>query len=326
MTNTSKTFNKAFYNFTFIQSINILKFFANLNNIRSIITRTKIIDVIAFAQLNVKFYYDRKYYLKILVVENWILFRFHKNYNIFFIVVLRKKINQQYVEFFRVMKKIDRLVYRINVSLNWRIYSIVFIMQLKFCFAFSKNLFRKFCSINSNFVFVENNTIEIKFYELKRLINKRMIKRDVEYFVKWKKYDSKHDVWKKNSKLDNIMNFVREYKNSIRYIIFLSNRQKLFIFKTLRNILITTSKKFISSTKWKFVAKSFFVIKRRFLIVVSSRILSIFVTIVKNSFVNFSSIVTLIVVDIILDLTFISKALILRRFAKSTRNETSNEK
>ena len=211
VTSTSKTFNETFYNFTFTQSIDMLKFFANLNDIeiRSIITRTKMIDIIAFTQLNVKFYYDCKHYSTILVVENWVLFRFHKSYNIFFIAILKKKINQQYVESFCVIEKIDRLIYWIDVFEKWRIHFVVFIIQLKFYFSSLFDFFDKSRSINSNFVFVENDIFQIKFYELKRLINKRIIKRDFEYLVKWKSYNFEHDVWKKISKLENVMNLIR---------------------------------------------------------------------------------------------------------------------
>ena len=54
----------------FTQLIDLLKFFANRNHIQSIIIRTKIVDVITFAQTNVKFYYDRKHYSTIFIVEN----------------------------------------------------------------------------------------------------------------------------------------------------------------------------------------------------------------------------------------------------------------
>ena len=325
----------------------MLKSFAN-TIVLSTITRNEIIDAIAFAQINVKFYYDRKHHSIILVVENWALLRFHKSYNIFFIAILKKKINQQYIEFFRVIEKIDRLIYRINVSSKWRIHSIVFITQLKLYSTFSTNFFRKSRFINSNFVFVENDTTQIKFYELKRLINKRMIvKRNVEYFVKWKKYNNEHDVWKNLSKLDDIMNFVRQYENSIRHMTFLFNRQKFSIFKILRkNASRIIKSSTISNTLS--IIKNFFanissivtkssrsIVARILIIVISSQISSIVASIVKistnntsivkNFFANFSSIVISTFVDVSINafvvLTFISKAMILRRFEKLAKKK-----
>ena len=169
-----------------------------------------------------------------------------------------------------------------------------------------------------------------------------MIKRDVEYFIKWKNYDSKYNVWKNFSKLDDVMNFVRQYENSIRHMIVLFNRQKFSIFKILRkntsrimkssmisNILSIIKKNFanISSIVTKFFR---FIVARVSMIVISSQISSIVasivkiftnnISIVKNFFVNFSSIVISIFVDVFINvfiiLTFISKSMILRRFEK----------
>ena len=189
---TKKTLNEIFYKFTFTQSIDLLQFFVEL---LSQIIRMKIVDVIAFDQINFKFYYDRKHQSTNLVVDDWTQIRFHKNYNISFIVVLNNKLNQQYIVFFRVMKKIDRLTYRLNISRKWIIHSIFSIAQLKSCFSSAEDFFRRARFINSNFVYVEKNIEFVKFFELKRIINKRIIvKRNIEYLVKWKKYESEHDV------------------------------------------------------------------------------------------------------------------------------------
>ena len=36
-----------------------------------------------------------------------------------------------------------------------------------------------------------------------------IVKQDVECFVKWKEYNKEHDVWKKISKLENVINLIR---------------------------------------------------------------------------------------------------------------------
>ena len=67
--NIDKIFNETIYDFILTQFNDLLKFFAN-TIAQLIIIRNKIIDVIVFAQMNVKFYYDRKYYSTIFVVKN----------------------------------------------------------------------------------------------------------------------------------------------------------------------------------------------------------------------------------------------------------------
>ena len=149
------------------------------------IVRMKTVDVIAFDQMNFKFYYDRKHQSTNLAVDNWVQIRLHKNYNISFTVVLNSKFNQQYIAFFRVTKKIDRLIYKLNISREWIIHSIFSIAQLESCLSSIKNFFRRARFINSDFVYVEKNIEFVKFFELKRIINKRIIvKRNIEYLVK----------------------------------------------------------------------------------------------------------------------------------------------
>ena len=67
--NIDKISNKIIYDFIFTQFNDLLKFFANTIAL-SIIIRNEIIDDIAFAQINVKYYYDRKHHSIIFIVEN----------------------------------------------------------------------------------------------------------------------------------------------------------------------------------------------------------------------------------------------------------------
>ena len=106
-----KTFNEIFYEFILTQSFDLLKLFAKLSLSLSQMIRLKIANVLIYAQINFKFYYDRKHQSINLVVDDWIQIRFHKDYDIFSIAMLNNKFNQQYIVFFRVIKKIDKLIY-----------------------------------------------------------------------------------------------------------------------------------------------------------------------------------------------------------------------
>ena len=131
------------------------------------------------------------------------------------------------------------------------------------------------------------------------------------------------------------MNFVREYENSIRHMIIFSNRQKLFIFRALKKIFI---KKFISSTTSKLIVEFLFLnvfFWSSFRREISSKIRFDFLqisrrsnlskilsqTFCRSSKIFFANFLTSTFVDVIFVLTFSSKALILRRFAKLTKKK-----
>lgn len=51
-----------------------------------------------------------------LRVENYALLRLHKNYNISSTVDIIKKLTQQFVDSFKLIERVDRLVYVLNLS------------------------------------------------------------------------------------------------------------------------------------------------------------------------------------------------------------------
>ena len=190
--------NEIVYDFISIRVIDLIKFidvdiFEFTLKKRRLITRQNASDVIIFDQMNAKFHYDKKHEFMFMKQEDVALIKLHKNYNIS--STINKKYDQQFVEFFIIIEKIDRLIYRLNISNNWFIHSIFSVVSLKRCSSSSIDLFKRFRSNHSDFVFVNDDTINVKFFELSRIINKRMIKkRDVEYLVEWKDYESEHDV------------------------------------------------------------------------------------------------------------------------------------
>ena len=137
-----KIFNEAVYNFTSIQSIDLWKFFSNIvvassskfnfdvnNNFSFVVrVRMKITNAITFAQIEIKRNYNNKHKSIYIRKKNYALIKLHYNYNIFFIVVLKLKYNQQYVEFFRILKRIKKLIYKLNLFVYYRIYSMLFIV------------------------------------------------------------------------------------------------------------------------------------------------------------------------------------------------------
>ena len=150
---------------------------------------------------------------------------------------------------------------------------------MKKCSSSSIDLFKRSKSNHSNFVFVNDDTTNVKFFKLSRIINKRMIKkRNVEYLVEWKDYESKHDIWRNLSKLDNAMNLVDEYEAiMIQSILF----DRLISFSS--SIKSIKSIKTIKSTiKKNILRKSFELFN------LSIRKSIIFIILIRKSFTNSS--------------------------------------
>ena len=241
---------------------------------RRLITRQNVSDAIAFVQMNAKFHYDRKHEFMFMKQEDVTLIKLHKDYNIS--LTISKKYDQQFVESFIIIEKIDRLTYRLNISSNWFIHSIFSVAQLKRCSSSSVDSFKRSRSNHSDFVFVNDDTINVKFFELSRIINKRMIKkRDVEYLIEWKSYESEHDVWRNLSKSENVMNFVREYEATMSQSI-LSNR-------------LTSSNEFTSSlsTSSSIIKSTKSAVKK--IILRKSFKSTIFTALIRKSFASFST-------------------------------------
>ena len=101
-------------------------------------------------------------------------------------------------------------------------------------------------------------------------------KRDVEYLVEWKDYESEHDVWRSLSKLDNAMNLVDEYEATMIQSI-LSDRL------SSSSSSAKSAKTAKSATKKSILKKSFELFS------LSIRKSTILTTLIRKSFTNSST-------------------------------------
>ena len=246
-----KTLNEVFYDFIFIQSLNVLRqsFVIDLvdelkefsivdsrkslaNAFFSAVTRTRfeIADVIAFAQMINKHYYDRKYQFLFMKADEYALIRLHRDYDISFIEILDSKLSQRYIDSFKILENVDNLIYRLKFSKHWRIHFVFSVIQLKSTLSFSKDFFHKSRSNHSNSIHVENDIKLVKSWEIERLINKREIKRrESEYLIRWKSYESQYDEWRNLFELRNAQKLVQNYEKTLRFTFFLFDRLQISI-------------------------------------------------------------------------------------------------
>jgi hypothetical protein len=131
-----------------------------------------------------KHHYDRKHQSLNMKVKDFALLRLHKEYNILISKILEKKLSQQYADSFKIIEKIDSLAYRLNLSRHWRIHFVISVAQLKSISDSIKDSYNRSRSNESESVHMKDDTEKVKSFEIKRLISKRNIAREVEYLLR----------------------------------------------------------------------------------------------------------------------------------------------
>ena len=116
-----------------------------------------------------------------LTLKFLIYLRLHQNYTIF--DLFNRKLFNQRVDSFKILKTVDNnQIYRLQLSSIMKIHLMIFITQLKSATSDSNSYNKKindfFSMINE---YVDTNTFS---YEIKRLLNKRVIRNKSYYLIK----------------------------------------------------------------------------------------------------------------------------------------------
>ena len=183
----------------------MFKYWSSLINIK---------DIITFAVIQMKKYYDNRHKSKFFNIEDMINLQLHHRYTI--LSIQNKKIEQQFIDSFRVKKRIEHLVYRLKLFLHWRIHNIIFIVRLKK--AIIADLYSHSKLNHSSAVTVNS---DLNSYEIEKLLQKRIQhskqedhERITEYLVHWKSYSSEHDMWYNVKNLSNAKNLTKSFNNT----------------------------------------------------------------------------------------------------------------
>ena len=86
-----------------------------MSELSSSIARISAADALTFVSIMIKHYYDRDHRTLFLNKDDSAYLRLHKDYNISINAVITRKLEQQYVEPFKVLKKIGYLAYKLNL-------------------------------------------------------------------------------------------------------------------------------------------------------------------------------------------------------------------
>ena len=131
-----------------------------------------------------------------LKLEFMMYLRLHQNYII--VDLSNKKLFNQRIDSFKIIEVIDKFkqTWRLKLSLIMKIHSIIFITQLESITSdsnlYDRNIDKDFSSIEEkHFIAL---TTQTSHYEIERLINKRVIRNQSYYLIKWKNYDNEHNV------------------------------------------------------------------------------------------------------------------------------------
>ena len=178
----------------------------------------KVDDVTLYVSAKIKIMYDSRHQSLLLNSNDKIFLRLHRDYNLF--DNSRSKLSNQRCDSFTVKRRINRLAYELDISARWKIHSVVFIIQLE---SVSNKNIDSYNRSRSNYLDemkVENfsNIVYWKFYEVEKLIDRRIRKFDrtfvIQYLVRWREYDFEYDEWRSIITFDNVMNLVEIYERA----------------------------------------------------------------------------------------------------------------
>ncbi len=150
-------------------------------------------DVIVFANIIIKAYYNSFYKSLSLFKKSKIYLRLYYGYKI--LGLSNHKLYNQRVGSFKILEKVGKLAYRLKLPLLIRIHSIIFVAQLKPDFEkdnFEENSYMRDRVIATPEV-KEDKTI-IDLFEIETLLKKQVSRDKVQYLVKWKNSDNQYNV------------------------------------------------------------------------------------------------------------------------------------
>ena len=157
-------------------------------------------QIIIFVNATFKSYYNANHQFITIKSDSMTYLRLFHNYII--LNLMNRKLSNQCVESFCILKWIDHLVYWLELLFIMYIHFVVLIVQLELIIVSENNLYN--CQFNVNSSFIENNSNinninTALFYKIKCLLNKHIRHYEhkqstVKYLVKWKKYNHNHNV------------------------------------------------------------------------------------------------------------------------------------
>lgn len=165
-------------------------------------------DAIALASMEAKQHYDGRHQAVFLKEGDMAYLRLHRGYSVR--GLKSKKINQQMLGPFKILKRVGKLAYKLDLPQHRRVHPIISIAQLEPAPP-GDDLFKKPSQELPPSLIVDGET---DHYEIERLLDKRLggrRRKQTYYLVKWKGYGHEHNQWMNKKDLDHAAELVRRY-------------------------------------------------------------------------------------------------------------------
>lgn len=187
VTTTGKTPNEVAYGFTPNFSVNLSQ---DAPEFSFPIARIEAAEAIEVGQLASKKSYDRKHQSMFLKVGDYALLRLHKGYKL--PAMINKKLSQQYAGSFKILERIGRLAYRLDIPEHWKIHNVFSIAQLEPTSAPGSDPYERPIPTLPEAVNAQQNSFEVE-----RIINKQSYRKGkgwcTKYLVRFLGYGPEFD-------------------------------------------------------------------------------------------------------------------------------------
>jgi chromodomain-containing protein len=164
-------------------------------------------EALKLAAVYMKERYDRTHTHKHFNVGDRVYVTLHKGYDIPDTKTLGPKLSRQRTGPFKILERVGRLAYRLELPLHWRIHPVISIAHLE---PAKEDPFNRPVPNHPDAVFSDE-------WEIERIVNKRIQrtkggKHATEYVVRWTGYGPEYDQWYKEKDLSNAREAIKDYE------------------------------------------------------------------------------------------------------------------
>ena len=211
-----KTPNEVCYGFSINSGLNGIDLDQTPDPLRY---RSEAADAIAYTQMVNKQHYDRRHHPQFFRVGDWVRIRLHRGYTTPNIKDLGKKFGPQTKGPYKILERIGRLAYRLDINPQvTKIHPVISVAHLEGVPNPTLDPYERPVPEEPGSVEVEE---DIKpHWEIERIVNKRVINttrgEKTQYLLHWKGFGTKDDMWI-DAKGMNADELIKEY-NANKYL------------------------------------------------------------------------------------------------------------